>query len=201
MLQQEERLAKFLHAINEYAERQSSTIAEETAQFLKKELKKAEDAAKEEAYFFIQQELAKMKNDISGDYSRKEMLRRRQLLEKRASITAEVFERVKSRLIEYTKTEQYSKEVILNARKAAVMFGDYMGSAEFYIRAGDAIAERSLHAVFAGNTVHHSENIKIGGFRAVNLNRGVVADATLDTALENQRQWFSENSGLSVSEV
>lgn len=201
MLQQEERLAKFLHAINEYAQGQRNQIAEETEQFMKKELKKAEDDAKHQAYYFIQHELAKMKNEISGEYSRKEMERRRQLLEKRANITLEVFERAKKKLLEYTKTEEYGDKVTLSARKAALLFGDYMGSAEFFIRPGDEIALRHLQAVFSGNKITPSEEIKIGGFRAVNLNRSVVADATLDTALEDQRQWFSENSGLSVSEV
>ncbi|MBQ6570578.1 MAG: hypothetical protein IJL87_10040 [Clostridia bacterium] len=199
--QENNKLANFLHAINEYAERQSIEIEEETEQFMSRELKKAEDDANREAYYFIQHELSKMKNEISGDYSRKEMERRRQLLEKRAAITAEVFDRAKSRLLQYTKTENYGKKVTLNARKSAVMFGDYMGSAEFYIRPGDSVARDHLHAVFANNAVHETDDIKIGGFRAVNLNRSVVVDATLDTALDGQREWFLENSGLSISEV
>ena len=47
------------------------------------------------------------------------------------------------------KTENYGKKVTLSARKSAVMFGDYMGSAEFYIRPGDSVARSNLLAVFS----------------------------------------------------
>ena len=42
------------------------------------------------------------------------------------------------------------------------------------------------------------DEITIGGCRAGVIGGSTVADDTLDTRLEAQREWFLENSGMSV---
>ena len=46
--------------------------------------------------------------------------------------------------------------------------------------------------------VESSDEITIGGCRAGVAGGSTVADDTLDTRLEAQREWFLENSGMSV---
>ena len=38
----------------------------------------------------------------------------------------------------------------------------------------------------------------LGGMRGVNAAAGMLADDTLDTRLESQREWFVSHSGLTV---
>lgn len=201
MSNQDEKLTKLLSAVNKYAEDLRSQIVTETASIVNSKLKKAEKEAADEEELVVQQEYAKIKNEISREYSVKEAERRRQLLEKRAQITDSVFNKAQKRLLEYTKEPGYEEKIIIDIRKSAVMMGDYMGATEFYIRFGDETAKRCISSIFTGSKITEDDKIKIGGFRAVNLSRGIVADATLDTALEGRREWFLENSGLSVSEV
>ena len=42
-------------------------------------------------------------------------------------------------------------------------------------------------------------NIILGGLRAENAEIGRVLDVTLDVSLEQQHEWFAENSGLTIS--
>ena len=43
-----------------------------------------------------------------------------------------------------------------------------------------------------------SDSIKIGGILAVNKVMSLVVDETLDSKLEEQRNWFEENSKLNI---
>jgi len=201
MSRNDEKLAKFLAAINEYADNCCDDIVKETESLIEKAVKEAESKAVKQEELFVQHEYARLKNELSGEYSRRAMERRRELLEKRAQITEDVFNKAKAKLVEYTKTTEYENKITTDVRKSAVMFGNYMGATEFYVRPGDEIAKKCIAAIFSSSMITEDKTISIGGFRAVNLSRGVVADATLDSALEGRKDWFSENSGLSVSEV
>ena len=46
--------------------------------------------------------------------------------------------------------------------------------------------------------VEVSDKIKIGGFIIENKATNVVVDESLDTALENQKDWFYKTSGLMI---
>ena len=46
--------------------------------------------------------------------------------------------------------------------------------------------------------VQTDATIRLGGIRAVNSGSGVLADDSLDTRLESQREWFEEHSGMAV---
>ena len=56
-----------------------------------------------------------------------------------------------------------------------------------------------LKALFVGETeVCTDKTIKIGGLKGYCKALSIVADETLDSKLGAQREWFIENSGLSV---
>lgn len=42
------------------------------------------------------------------------------------------------------------------------------------------------------------DDIRIGGVRAVNQTAGLLIDDTLDSKLEQQHDWFTRESGLTV---
>ena len=44
-----------------------------------------------------------------------------------------------------------------------------------------------------------SNEIQIGGIMGISRTVGLLADETLDTKLQNQREWFCENSGLTIT--
>ena len=68
-----------------------------------------------------------------------------------------------------------------------------------YVRPGDMRFADDIKKAFGRDCkVESSEEITIGGCRAGVVGGSTVADDTLDTRLEAQREWFLENSGMSV---
>ena len=64
---------------------------------------------------------------------------------------------------------------------------------------GQVFAAEGIKALFGGSTeVRADKTIKIGGIRGYCVDMGIIADETLDSKLEAQREWFVENAALSV---
>ena len=75
------------------------------------------------------------------------------------------------------------------------------GDVVLYVRESDLKYQKKLRDYFGQNCqIQPSETIRIGGIKGHSPAMGLVADETLDTRLDQQREWFYEHSGLTVTE-
>lgn len=187
----------FLEAINKYAEQQKNQIQNEIEELKREELKKAENEVLNDAYKLIQRELTNMRKSIKSDLSKKEMDSKRQLLKQRELIFKEVFYKAEAKLIDYTKGNRYPKLLIEYAKNISSVMKS--GRSILYVKPGDIRYKDIIKSAFAKECdVLVDDHIDIGGIRAVNEEMGLVADETLDAKLYHQRDWFEQNSGLSI---
>ena len=207
----------FLKAIEKYAEEQRNKIRFESESFKKQELEKAEAEGIREAYTLIQREMAAIRTEISSQLSRDEMASRKKIFEKRNKMTENVFEKVTQRLVEFTKTTDYEKLMLESVKKIAqalkaddviffikesdLKFADKIKVAYTAERLKDKkLADKIKSAFSPSCEVKSSKEIKIGGITGRSASLGLIADETLDTKLDGQREWFYQNSGLRVTE-
>ena len=112
-------------------------------------------------------------------------------------MTDSVFKKAEEKLALYTKTAEYSEKLTESAKNVAALFGDK--SCTLYLNEKDMDFASRLKTLFAGETeVCTDKSIKIGGLKGYCKALSIVADETLDSKLGAQREWFIENSGLSV---
>ena len=203
--------------LDEYAEEQRNKIRFESESFKKQELEKAETEGIREAYTLIQREMAAIRTEISSQLSRDEMASRKKIFEKRNKMTENVFEKVTQRLVEFTKTADYEKLMLESVKKIAqalkaddviffikesdLKFADKIKVAYTAERLKDKkLADKIKSAFSPSCEVKSSKEIKIGGITGRSASLGLIADETLDTKLDGQREWFYQNSGLRVTE-
>ena len=180
---------------NEYAEEQRNQIYAEVEQFKKEELEKAETESLNDAYILIQKEMSQMRLAISSEVSRQNMARRKELFQKRQNITIEVFQKAANKLAEFTKTADYP--VLLEKYAAQIAQVLNQPGTVLYIRKKDAALTARIQKAFGGDCiVEETNDIKLGGIRGYNPAMGLVADETLDSKLEDQREWFTETCGM-----
>ena len=203
MLTQEEKLSKFMLAINEYAQEQHDKIMREVEAQNAIELEKAEKEFREESYKTIQRRTGEVRSMISRELAEKESAGKKNLLARRNAIEKEVFERAAARLEEFTKTDAYKtylRRAAIEAKKAFIRCGEeHMASTVIYIRDRDKKCSPLIKTAFGDCTVKVDPNIVLGGLRAENAEIGRVLDVTLDVTLEQQHEWFAENSGLTIA--
>ena len=122
---------------------------------------------------------------------------RARLTDKRGAITDEVFGDAREKLTAFTESDGYVDFLKMSAAGFAAVFPQ--GDVTVYVRPGDMRFADDIKKAFGRDCkVESSDEITIGGCRAGVAGGSTVADDTLDTRLEAQREWFLENSGMSV---
>ncbi len=203
MLTQEEKLSKFMLAINEYAQEQHDKIMREVEAQNAIELEKAEREFREESYKTIQRCTGEVRSMISRELAEKESAGKKALLARRNAIEQEVFERAAVKLDEFTKTDAYKtylRKAAIEARKAFIKCGEkHLSATVIYIRDRDKKCSPLIKTAFGDCTVKVDPAIVLGGLRAENAEIGRVLNVTLDVALEQQHEWFAQHSGLTIA--
>ena len=171
----------FLKAIKKYADEQRSAMQTEVAQLKEEKLKEATEKGRHDSEKYIKDKLEES----------------RKLFLERAEMTESVFKKAEEKLVEYTKTSDYSNSLVKSAKEVAKLFAD--NDCVVYVNERDMKNSDKIKAVFAGSTeVVADKSIKIGGIKGFCKAMNIVADETLDSKLYAQKEWFIENSGLSV---
>lgn len=187
----------FLKAINKYADEQQNKIQTEIEKYKKRELEKAESEILTEVYDLIQNEISEVRGSIARESSLKEMELRKKLLNQRREIIDDVFKKVEDKLFEFVKTDDYIKVIKKFADEVASILNE--DGTTIYVNERDLHLKDEILSFFTCKcNVLPSKDILIGGIYALNEKLGIVADNTLSSKLEEQRDWFAENCGLTI---
>lgn len=189
---------KFLKAIEKYAEEQRTRIRDEEEIFKERELEKAEEDGIHEAYVLIQRKMAEIKTNISASLSKQEAESRKKLFVRRLEIMDEIFAKAKAKLQDFTKTKDYTPFIMKSVKQMSeILSGDVV----LYIREADLGLSSEIKKNFGKDcTVETDTQIQIGGIIGKSFSMGLIADESLDTKLEEQRDWFCSHSQLRVTE-
>lgn len=192
-----QQLSLFLDSINEAAKKSTEKIMNEADEFKSAELEKAKKAAQAAAWDYIKTESEKLKAQVNRKVSESNHSLRRQLAEKRIEISESVFRSVTERLSAFTDTDDYKAFLLRSVEKMA----DYFKENEFilFVREKDLIYKDILIA--SKKTlirVEADDEILLGGCKGRCGSGRAELDDTLDTRLEDEKQWFYENSNLAV---
>lgn len=187
----------FLNAIQKYADKQKQDMQQEIETFKAEQMKKAEDEGLKAAYDIIHKEMDSNNSVITREFAKKEKESQDELFIKRAKMMQTVFDKVAEKLVAFTSTEEYKSKLALQAQNIAKLFGNK--SCIIYVNEKDKDFAKQLQDCFVGKSeVKTTPEIKIGGFKVYCEDMNIIADETLDSKLQDQRQWFTENSGLKV---
>ncbi|MBE6765891.1 MAG: hypothetical protein E7546_08530 [Ruminococcaceae bacterium] len=199
MQSQDEKLGKFLQAINEYSEKQRQLILMEVEEQNRIELERAEKETLADTYRMISRHTADVRSSIARELSSRELSSRKALLEKRGAIEREVFEAAGKKLCEFVKTEDYAKYLSGCAKAAASTFRKAADDTVFRIRPEDMKYSELIGREFGAQCRFEEDaGVSVGGILALNKKLGLALDLTLGSRLEQQKEWFCETSGLLV---
>ena len=192
-----DKTSNFLKAIDKYAKEQQKEIKKTATAFKRKELQKAEVEVLRDSYILIQKEMVQMRKSIDSEVSKIEIQNKKELLTLRQGLMEKVFAKAKEKLIEFTKKEDYKDLLKKSSKKISSMLTGE--KTLLFVKKEDMIFKDEIIKAFGKNCeLKESKKIKIGGILGLNESLGLLIDETLDSKLENERSWFSENSGMSI---
>lgn len=125
---------------------------------------------------------------------------KRALLQYREDCAAETFEQIKSRIAEFTASENYLPHLKALLQKAVGVLG-YGFSATVYLREEDMHFESELmKSVSSVSLAFEAGSFTLGGLSLVCQSKGRRVDMTFDSALGDMIGHFSELSGLNIGD-
>ena len=189
----------FLKAIEKYAEEQRGKLQSEVEAFREREMNAAEEEGLREAYTMIQKTMADINSRIARETSKADAASKKNIFFKRQQIEDEVFARAKEKLLAFCETEKYDALM----KRSAVNISHVLKADDvvLYVRQDDMKYKAKLKLYFGVNCeIQPTDEIESGGMIGVSRSMGLIADETLDAKLLQQREWFYENSGLTVTE-
>jgi vacuolar-type H+-ATPase subunit E/Vma4 len=187
----------FLKAIKKYAKEQKKSMQGEVKQLKTERLKEAEQRAKTDSERFIKEKLHEARNRRTSLLASKTQEGQKKLFVERSKMVDEVFELAAERLKAFAQTERYASELRKSAKSVAELFEGK--DCVIYLNERDLGCADEIKSYFSANSkVQPDKSIKIGGVKGYCEILGIIADETLDSKLEAQREWFVENAPLSV---
>lgn len=153
--------------------------------------------AKKDADALLAKELVEISSNASVEASLSQEEKTKKLVETREAYVTKIFKEAKNRLNEFVNSEGYEMYLIKHMEKISSLY--QMSDSILKLRQNDTkYADDLVKAYGIDLTVEVSDEIKIGGFIIENKATNVVVDESLDTALENQKEWFYKTSGLMI---
>ena len=187
----------FLKAIKKYAKSQKTAMQGEVKQLKTERLKEAEEKAQRDSQRMIKEKLAEYRSRRTAALAKAMQDGQSKLFVERSAMVDEVFRLAADKLKAFTETDAYADRLAQGARAIADVFGD--SDCVLYVRESDLGAAEQLKRFFTGGVqVEADKTIQIGGVMGYSKSMGMIADETLDSKLEAQREWFIENAALRV---
>ncbi len=190
----------FLKAIEKYAEEQRGKMQNEVEAFRERELNAAEEEGLRDAYQMIQKTMADINSRIASESSREEAASKKSIFLKRREIENAVFSLSKEKLVAFTQSEKY----VSLLKKCAVNISRVLKADDvvLFVKKEDLKYKEKLKDSFGADCeIMPSDSIEIGGITGISRSLGLIADETLDSRLQQQKEWFYEHSGLTVTEA
>ncbi len=197
MANSDEKISKFVQAITQYAQEQRDKIHREVEDFKSERLQNAEQEVLRDSYQLIQKERVELRNQMSREMSRRDLEARKELLAMRRDMMEQVFADAEAALAAYVGTPAYA-ESLKTSLAGLVDVLPAEGTVFEIARRDEALLDSLRPLCPAGASFALADDIRLGGLRGINAGAGLVADDTLDTRLDSQREWFTTHSGLTV---
>lgn len=186
-------------AIKSLAADECKRIDDETDKIRIERLKTMQGEAEARYKAYARYEVARIKADSNREISVYEDSARKKITDVRNKLCDDVFSEASEAINKFAASPDYKNMLLKSAKEIAAAFPD--GSIELYLCERDMELSDEIKKAFSQDCkIIKSNDIKLGGIKAVDKKTSCSADDTLDTRLANQKDWFLEKSGLSIEE-
>lgn len=185
------RLSKFEKVVFSDASEKANGIISEANQTAEKIVKDAQKKARKITNEMLLKSTAKFQKQYAFETANSAFCAKRELILKRTEFTDDLFQKVKEKLINFTKTDDY-KNYLISVYNTAK--NEYKSDAEIECSKSD---EALCKEIFE-EKIKPCDDIKVGGVRIVLESEKVIIDKTFDEALKDEKAEFIKRSGLTI---
>ncbi len=147
----------------------------------------------EATYQHIRKTVEKINKEKNAHILNLDMRHKQQMLEMREQYIAEIIDAVREKLAAFAASAEYDKYMAKNIDKLKSI----QGMSLVKLREADMRFKQQLNA--EGFDVQQSTDISLGGFIAIDTDKGHLVDYTLDAKLTREKEFFLENNNIAAA--
>lgn len=192
-----QKLARFEESIMHNVQEKCQSIQTELEDFKAAELEKYEDllSCGNEATVKHQTDLLRAQN--ARAFSKAKTDYKKQLYAKREAHRNTIFEKVKENLLAFCSSPDYKSYLLSKAAELSAVCSEE--GTRLLVRADDLHFASEIKTAFgAPCEIAESKTVQIGGILLMNERLHILADASLDAVLEEQKKEFFNNAQFSI---
>ncbi len=194
----QEKLSKFKQAVFSDVDSKISVIQQEAEELKKASLAQTEDEQLNDAYSYIQSNVAKIKAEFKLIVAKADLAAKQEVLLQRENYRRSMLDAVRQRLVEFTKTAEYKSYLLNKLEEVSKSYP--LSHSIILFKEEDSWLEQEVKTKFAPEdcVFQSSPAIKIGGFSIRNEKSGYLIDETLESKLQEQIPYFNQNCRIAA---
>lgn len=185
--------------INDKADERIEKIKLEIESEKKRALERIEDEVRKRINRNLEVELTELNSEFKLNLTKVKTEYSKVIMEKRTELLNTIVQDVYDKLKTFYKTKEYEKLMI---KKIEQLSSDFCkDKIEFRVMEKDTVLKKVIKEHYKGSyKIKEINEIEIGGFSALCFEMGIMTDQTIDTRLNEKRQWLFEHSKLAASQ-
>ncbi|QWC00058.1 hypothetical protein KHQ88_00365 [Mycoplasmatota bacterium] len=189
----------FSKYINEKADQKINQLKEEIEQEKKRSIERVDKELHNKIFRGLDIELSELNSDFASKMNLVKTEYSKDIMEKRSQLLSSIIHEVQEKLVGFHKTKPYESLMKKQIQKIASDF--CTEEVEFRIMKNDHTMKKIIEENYKGTyTIKEISELEIGGFSVLCFKLGVMTDQTIDTRLEQKKQWLYEHSKLAASQ-
>jgi len=189
----------FSKYINEKANQKIDKIRSEIETEKERSLERIDKEIHKSIFRGLDIELSELNSDFSARMNKVKTEYSKVLMEKRSELLNSIIVEVSEKLQDFHKSKSYEK---LMKKQLKSLGNDFCSKkVEFRIKRNDEIMKKVIESNYQGKySINEIDKIEIGGFSALCFDLGIMTDQTIDTRLQEKKQWLYEHSKLAANQ-
>lgn len=197
-MSQDLRVKKFIASITREAEKERDEIIREQQEYIDAAVLRAKKSAEHDERVAVRRKMSRLKGEVGRDFAKKQSGLRNELFSYRDNITNSVFDEVKAKVADFTKSPEYKNFMLSTAKKAATAVGE--NGCIVYIRKEDSALSDDILSAIEGASVCIDDEITLGGVKVKNAAGSLVANDTIDVRIKAELERFKESCGMMIEQ-
>lgn len=191
----EQKLHHFETSILSEANQKVEEIEKEISNFSSSEIEKTRQEEYDKMFGYMQARVKEIKQKYDQMVTKEKLNSNRELCEFRNSLLEDILLGTRQKIEEFTQSDSYPDYLTNKIQASASKFP--CDNSTIYLSEKDMKYADKIKSVLHVE-VEQDKNNTLGGFKIVNLEKGLLLDETFDSSLEEQRRKFYKQCKLTV---
>lgn len=192
----EQKLLRFQESVFKDVDEKIARMNHNILKYEQRELENAKQQQLDIIFTYMQDRVQSLKSEYAHRFTQKSLELKREVICFRNGLVEKIVDECKTQILQFVDSDKYMPYLLSGIKNAVDKFS--IQSAKIQLRKEDLKFRDELLKIKELSGIISDNKNKLGGFKLVDPERGIMIDQTLETILQDQIRRFSATDGLRI---